>query len=80
MEDKKPDVDVRILIHDTTNPEQDTSDVYEIHGDARALLSTFSIILYKCMAHFNMTVDEMIDLLSSNFKNHANMKEPSDEA
>lgn len=77
MEDKKPDVDVRILIHDTTNPEQDTSDIYEIHGDARALLSTFSIILYKCMAHFNMTVDEMIELLSSNFKKNANIKEPS---
>lgn len=77
MDEKKPDVDVRILIHDTTNPEQDTSDVYEIHGDARALLSTFSIILYKCMSHFNMTVDEMIDLISKNFKNHDNMKEPS---
>lgn len=76
MEEKKPDVDVRILIHDTTNSERDTSDVYEIHGDARALLSTFSIILYKCMSHFNMTVDEMIELLSSNFRNHANIEEP----
>lgn len=77
MEDKKPDVDIRILIHDTTNPEQDTSDVYEIHGNARALVSTFSIILYNCMDHFNMTVDEMIELISSNFRNYANIKEPS---
>lgn len=64
-EDKKPFIDIRILVYDKDDTTED--DIIKISGDAVGCMGSLTSILYNCSIKAGLSKDKLLELITDAF-------------
>lgn len=76
----EPKVDIRILIHDKSDPENDTSDIYTIKGSGYDVLSTLSAVVFDIFMKAEADIEDAKRITCDNFDRWYNIYKESKES
>ena len=65
--DNKPDVDIRILIHDVSDPNDEKSDIYEVKGSGYYVLATLTSIIFQVFMKADTDIEDAKRITCDNF-------------